>query len=405
MSWTKDKNGKFVWTPDGKGNPNKPGDNVTPPPSFDTGGGASTTDDSIYKVEVGFGLVDKDGRPLKLPPIQIGSYVTTLAGTDPNAYKRVRAAVAALTGRKTLDPSYVGGYVSKLAQNIMGSSDIIARSGNLEDFFQRAIQVSGNGEKDSPPQSYLSSATQAKADINKAFEDLLGREATDKELKALTVILNDAQKKNPSKYVDGVTYGGLDKEQFLIDVITSGKYEAKPKAYPGILANIAKEATGFKEQAAAVKAGKEEGALASNKASILKTALANSLPVTEEDIDGYLSQIKSGKDINVILQAIRDNGAVGMPDSVKKIVSSGVDLASVYAPYKTALAQTLEINPNSITLDDPTLRMAIGPDKEMSLYEYQRALRKDSRWQYTDKARSEASDVARTVLRDFGFMG
>jgi hypothetical protein len=65
----------------------------------------------------------------------------------------------------------------------------------------------------------------------------------------------------------------------------------------------------------------------------------------------------------------------------------------------------LEINPNSIPLNDPTLRMAIGPDKEMSLYEYQRMLRKDNRWQYTDQARTEAADVAKTVLRDFGFMG
>ena len=127
--------------------------------------------------------------------------------------------------------------------------------------------------------------------------------------------------------------------------------------------------------------------------------------MNEDDVNNYLSQVQAGKDINVVLQAIRDNGAVGMPDSVKKIVGAGVDLASVYSPYKTILAQTLEINPNDITLDDPTLRMAIGPDKEMSLYEYQRALRKDNRWQYTNQARTEASDVARTVLKDFGFMG
>jgi hypothetical protein len=113
------------------------------------------------------------------------------------------------------------------------------------------------------------------------------------------------------------------------------------------------------------------------------------LPISEDDVNNYLSQIKAGKDINTILQAIRDNGAVGMPDSVKKIVSSGIDLASVYAPYKTLLSQTLEINPNDISLNDPTLRMAIGPDKEMSLYEYQRALRKDNRWQYTSQAKKK----------------
>lgn len=405
MSWTK-KNGVWVWTEDGKGNPNKPGDNVTPPPSFGMGTGSNEegSNSGVYTVDVGFGLVDKAGKPLALPPIQIGSYITTLAGTDPKAYARVKAAVSRLTGRTKLDPSYVGGYISKLATNIMSSSDILAKTGTIEDYFNTAAAV-GAGDKTSVPQSYVSSATQAKSDINSVFKDLLGREASDKELKALTVVLNDAQKKNPSKYVNGITYGGLDKNQFLIDVITSGKYEGKPAAYPGILANLAEEASEVKATAAATKAGKEEGIVASNKTNILKTAQANGLPMTEYELDNYLSQVKAGKDINVVLQTIRDTASLGLPDSVKKIVGAGVDLASVYAPYRTALAQTLEINPNSITLDDPTLRMAIGPDKEMSLYEYQRALRKDNRWQYTNQARSEASDVARTVLRDFGFMG
>jgi hypothetical protein len=69
------------------------------------------------------------------------------------------------------------------------------------------------------------------------------------------------------------------------------------------------------------------------------------------------------------------------------------------------MAATLEVNPETIKLNDPTLRMAIGPEKEMSLYDYQRSLRKDARWQYTDNARQEVSSIAKTVLKDFGFQG
>jgi hypothetical protein len=69
------------------------------------------------------------------------------------------------------------------------------------------------------------------------------------------------------------------------------------------------------------------------------------------------------------------------------------------------MAATLEIDPTSISLNDPTLRMAIGPDKEMPIYEYQRSLRKDPRWQFTDKAREKVSEVASRVLKDFGFQG
>jgi len=397
MSWTKDKNGTFVWTPDGKGNPNKVGDNVTPPPSFGMGVDTSGTGSQIYTVDVGFGLVDKNGNPLALPPIQIGSYITTLAGTDPKAYSRVKAAVAALTGRKTLDPSYVGGYVSKLAQNIMGSSDVLAKTGTLEDYFKRAAQVSGRGTE-SIPQSYLSSPTQAKGDINKIFGDLLGRQASEKELKALTSILNDAQKKNPSKYVNGVTYGGLDKEQFLTDLITSGKYEANPKASPGILSNIAKESNKYQSTVQQQGVLKVEDALKS-------VANLNGISLSQDEIDSYKSRIKAGEDLDLLKNDIRKIASLGQPDAIQKLMASGTNLETIYSPYKRAMAASLGVNAETITLDDPTLRMAIGPDKEMSLYEYKKAIRQDKRWQYSQEANDEVTNMINRVKRDFGFMG
>jgi hypothetical protein len=41
----------------------------------------------------------------------------------------------------------------------------------------------------------------------------------------------------------------------------------------------------------------------------------------------------------------------------------------------------------------------------MSIYDFQRTLRKDPRWQYTDNAREESSTAVLGVLRDFGFQG
>ena len=69
------------------------------------------------------------------------------------------------------------------------------------------------------------------------------------------------------------------------------------------------------------------------------------------------------------------------------------------------MADVLEIaNPEQIKLDDPSLMMAFG-DKEMTLNDFARALRKDARWQYTDNARKEVADSVLSVLRDFGFQG
>jgi hypothetical protein len=225
---------------------------------------------------------------------------------------------------------------------------------------------------------------------------LLGREATPEEVSYLGNKLTEKQKKaaTKTKYVtkDGkvtaTVTGGLDEEQFLIDTIQKDK-------------RFVSEIEAIKEK----KVTKEASALETTRQDLMKTAIANGVNLDADQLANFEARIKAGEELNAIKNTIRETAALGMPDQVKKLASSGVDLATIYSPYKSILASTLEINPNSITLDDPTLRMAIGPDKEMSLYEYQRSLRKDNRWQYTDQARAEASDVAKTVLKDFGFMG
>ena len=94
-----------------------------------------------------------------------------------------------------------------------------------------------------------------------------------------------------------------------------------------------------------------------------------------------------------------------MPQNVASLLDNGVDLEAVYAPYKNLMSAVLEISPETITLNDPVLRSAVAGDKEVPLYEFQRQLRKDPRWQYTNQAKEEVSDVALKVLRDFGFQG
>jgi len=101
----------------------------------------------------------------------------------------------------------------------------------------------------------------------------------------------------------------------------------------------------------------------------------------------------------------RNTAKAGLPDRVASLLDQGVDLETIYSPYKRIMAATLELSPESITLNDPTLRMGIGPDKEVSLYEYQRMLRKDPRWQYTNNAREDVANSVLTVARNFGFQG
>jgi hypothetical protein len=122
-------------------------------------------------------------------------------------------------------------------------------------------------------------------------------------------------------------------------------------------------------------------------------------------VDGWLQRISRGEDIEDFKRIIRSQAKLGLPEKVGALLDEGLDLSNIYAPYRNTMAALLEVTPDSISLDDPILRSAYGPDKETSIFDFKRAVRKDPRWQYTDNAREEVSTAALGVLRDFGFQG
>lgn len=230
--------------------------------------------------------------------------------------------------------------------------------------------------------------TEATSTINAVSKSLLGREATPQELTKLMASLEKAQSKaiTTTKYtmVDGVKVadvtGNLDEVQFLSDLIKKNPEYDKRK----------------------------QGLRDVGKADLLKTAVANGLDLEKtfaSQLPNWTKRIENGEDPEIFKQLIRQTAKIGLPDKINKLLDQGLDLDAVYAPYRNTMASLLEVNPDSISLSDPLLRSAIQGDKEMPIYDFQRQIRKDNRWQYTNNARAEASDVAKTVLRDFGFMG
>jgi hypothetical protein len=151
-----------------------------------------------------------------------------------------------------------------------------------------------------------------------------------------------------------------------------------------------------------------KGAAGDTLATLTKTAAANGIDLQKtfgSQIGDWVSSVNKGESIDTYKRLIRDTAKIGMPDNVKKLIDNGVDLEAIYTPYKNLMASTLEINPETITLNDPTLRSAITTDKEIPLYDFERQLRQDNRWQYTNQAKNEVSNAAQQVLKDFGFMG
>lgn len=110
-------------------------------------------------------------------------------------------------------------------------------------------------------------------------------------------------------------------------------------------------------------------------------------------------------DINRVAQNARMVAAQGQPEYVRNLLNQGYDLEQVYAPYKNVMAKVLELNPDQIDLNDTTLRSAINNNGDMNVYDFKKALRADTRWQYTENARDEMTNTALTLLRNFGFQG
>ena len=114
------------------------------------------------------------------------------------------------------DKNYLNGYLQQQAIAYAAS-----RGAGAQDFQRKTIY----------------DPTQAASVINVVYNNLLGREASAKELAKYTKILQEAQRKNPVKYTDtaGAGYtatGGLDPQQFLVQQI-AGTDEAKAQQVNG----------------------------------------------------------------------------------------------------------------------------------------------------------------------------
>jgi len=266
----------------------------------------------------------------------------------------------------------------------------------IDEAENRAVSAKSGSKKYDPyATQVVYNPTKAKSTINDVVNDLLGREATAEEVKLYSDRLEKKQSNKASRsvttyeMVDGVrtakTTGGLDEVQFLTNII-----QRTPEY---------KKAQTAKEE---VKKSKEFGF----KEVLAKTAMANGLNINQfADADQWATRVAAGEPIETFKQTIRNAAKLGLPENVKSLVDQGIDLDTIYSPYKETMASILEINPNSINVNDPMLRKAICPDKEMSIYEFQRTLKQDPRWQYTNNAREDVSSSVQRVLKDFGFMG
>lgn len=145
--------------------------------------------------------------------------------------------------------------------------------------------------------------------------------------------------------------------------------------------------------------------------SLRNLARANGISYTD---NWYLSAAKSVAAGLTTAQDwerdVREQAASLFPVYSEKI-RAGLNVYDLASPYINTMAQELELDPNQITLDDPYIRQALsgmndqGDFTPMGLWDFQKKLRQDPRWENTSKAQNEVTSMTGRVMQMFGLMG
>jgi hypothetical protein len=105
---------------------------------------------------------------------------------------------------------------------------------------------------------------------------------------------------------------------------------------------------------------------------------------------------------------IREAAASAFPPVADRL-RAGEDMADIATNYINRMSEILELSPDSLTVNDPTIRQAFGGvDAQgnpivQGMWDFEKALRKDQRYGYTKGAHDEAMNYGYNILQMFGF--
>jgi len=278
-----------------------------------------------------------------------------------------------------------------------------------------ALSAAGKTSVAKPPKSGVFTRTynsknipaesSIKDTINKVFQKYYGRDALQTEFDIWVPALQ-------SKYMSksGASKSTV-KETYKNGQLVSTEYLTADNEDPSIFLEEkikGQLATGMQE---INELSIPEGPSGKYFVALKNLAADNGLMLSDSAATSYSNKIVAGLiDENTAFNTLRESAANAFPALADKI-KSGIDLKTLADPYIQSMSNILEVPDTSIDLFDSKIRNAMAftlPDGKVgtkSIYDFEKELRQDPRWQYTNKAREQAASVATTVLRDFGFMG
>lgn len=177
----------------------------------------------------------------------------------------------------------------------------------------------------------------------------------------------------------------------------------------GMMANaLSKEISFVRDQRGVASMRGEAGNLANDLRNL---ARANGVSYSDNWYESAARSVAAGlSTADDWERDLRDRAGSLFPVYSEKI-SQGMNVYDLASPYINTMAEELELDPNMITLNDPYIRSALGGMNDngdfqpMGLWDFQKKLRNDPRWENTSKAQNEITSMTGKVMQMFGLMG
>jgi hypothetical protein len=128
----------------------------------------------------------------------------------------------------------------------------------------------------------------------------------------------------------------------------------------------------------------------------------NGLDLSRQAAAKYITNLTVGtQTLDDVKADLRRDYLSGMFPAWADRINDGFDPEIIFQPYKDTASRLLEVE--NVGYDDPLLKSALQNSQQVSLYDFEKQIRNDPRWQYTDNAFQTYASTGQRIASMFGF--
>lgn len=161
-----------------------------------------------------------------------------------------------------------------------------------------------------------------------------------------------------------------------------------------------------KYRAATTASGGWTGSAGEIESHIRQTWADYGLTISDATVGTYTTAVLAGRNtLGGVDNEARNYAKAAYPPFAQQL-DSGLNMQQIADPYMQTMANTLELSATSVKLSDPAIKRALqGTDgKPLAMWDFERQLKDDARWQETKQAKNETYSVLQQVGKDWGFL-